>query len=251
MASCNVSIKLKKLVAKFDLSRLYFSIYFYPAACKATIDLAFLVDGSNSINFMGPGRFRKELHFVKKMISAFEIARNETHVGLIVYSSNASLVLGFDDHYDKPSIVQAIDNVQYPKGGKNAGAGLLMAGTELFKASARQGVPSLLLVLMGSSSQDDVRKPSRDLHNMGVKVFGIGVGETFDQAQLNEIATDPDSEYVYTAGFDELDNIIGKIQYKACLGEIHVFASIYLHNVKQGPLCRTSNGIILRRHCSL
>ena len=192
-------------------------------ACKAKVDLGFLIDGSNSINFLKTGRFRKELHFVKKLVSTFEVSKNETHVGIMVYSTNTSIVLTLDDHYDKPSIIQVINNIQYPNGGKNAGNGLHMALNGLFKASARQGAPSVLLVLMGSPSIDDVRKPARDLHNMGVKVFGIGVGEKFDQAQLSDIATNPDSEHVFTASFDGLDSIVNRIQNKVCIGELKLF----------------------------
>lgn len=193
-------------------------MFFNNLACKASVDLGFLVDGSNSINFVKSGRFRKELNFVKKIISTFEISKNSTHVGVIVYSTNASLALALDDHYDKLSIFQVIDNIQYPKGGKNAGTGLLLAGRKLFKDSARQGVPSVLVVLMGSASLEDVRKPARELHDMGVKVFGVGIGEAFDHAQLNDIATDPDSEYVFVTGFDDLDKTVDKISEKACKG---------------------------------
>ena len=56
------------------------------AECKAKVDLGFIIDGSGSIEAAGKGNFKKELTFVKGITQAFDISKEQTHVGIIVYN---------------------------------------------------------------------------------------------------------------------------------------------------------------------
>ena len=54
---------------------------------------------------------------------------------------------------------------------------------------------------------------------MGVTIFTLGLGESFDINQLNEMATDPNSKHVFTAEFSALDSpLIEKIKNNVCKG---------------------------------
>ena len=49
--------------------------------------LGFIIDGSGSIEKNGPGTFKKVLNFVKDIIRSFDVSKDGTHIGIIVYSS--------------------------------------------------------------------------------------------------------------------------------------------------------------------
>ena len=91
---------------------------FCDLACKAKLDLGFVVDGSGSV---GAGNFQKQLKFLAELANAFEISKQETHVGLVVYDHNPKLEFGFDKFYDKQSVINAINQTQYPSGGTRTG----------------------------------------------------------------------------------------------------------------------------------
>ena len=61
--------------------------------CTAKVDLGILIDGSGSIEQTGPGNFKRELNFVKQIVSAFEVSRDGTHVGIIIFSSDAKVCM--------------------------------------------------------------------------------------------------------------------------------------------------------------
>ena len=59
--------------------------------CKAKVDLAFIIDGSGSIENAGTGNYDKVKNFVKELIRAFEVSKEETHVGIISYDHEAKV----------------------------------------------------------------------------------------------------------------------------------------------------------------
>lgn len=71
----------------------------------------------------------------------------------MLFSKTSEVRFDFEKYADKKSITEAIDKIPYPRKGTNCGAGLDMVRTNLFEASARQGVRDVLLVITGGSSQ--------------------------------------------------------------------------------------------------
>lgn len=69
-------------------------MFFCPLVCTAKVDLDFLIDGSGSIERAGPGNFKRELNFVKQIVKGFEVSKEGTHVGVIIFSSGARVCFG-------------------------------------------------------------------------------------------------------------------------------------------------------------
>ena len=61
---------------------------FFPLAvgCKAKADVGFIIDGSGSIEASGKGNFKKVLDFVKDLTRSFDVSKEGTHVGIVLYS---------------------------------------------------------------------------------------------------------------------------------------------------------------------
>ena len=123
------------------------------AGCKGKVDIAVLLDGSERIDYQKAGNFKKCQQFLKSFFGSFNIAKDGTRVGLVLFSKTSEVRFDFEKYSDKKSITEAIDKIPYPRKGTNCGAGLDMVRTNLFEASARQGVRDVLLVITGGSSQ--------------------------------------------------------------------------------------------------
>ncbi|XP_022800544.1 uncharacterized protein LOC111338336 isoform X2 [Stylophora pistillata] len=186
--------------------------------CQAKVDIAFLLDGSGSIDFQQPGNFKKCLGFLKNFVLSFNIAKDGTHVGVVLFSKTAEVMFNFEKYLDSKSMVEAIDKIPYPAKSTYTGIGLDLVRTGLFENSARQGVRDILIVMTDGASQDSIEDPSKKLRDMGVTIFCFGVGTQYKKDQLDEMATDPDSKHVLTGGFDDLDQILPKIKKMACDG---------------------------------
>jgi len=132
--------------------------------------------------------------------------------------SLSQLVLKFDEHDKKTEVLSAIDGIKYPGGGTKTGAALNKAKSELFEKSARAGVPNIAIVITDGKSKDSIGAPAQQLRDSGCTVFSVGIGKNYNEEQLREMATDPDSQHVMKADFDALDAIIETIVGNACKG---------------------------------
>ena len=55
--------------------------------------MAFIIDGSGSIEMSGKGNYKKVLNFVKELTRAFDVSKDGTHIGLVSYDSEAKVGL--------------------------------------------------------------------------------------------------------------------------------------------------------------
>ena len=190
-----------------------FSLLF--VVCQARVDLAFVIDGSGSIEKSGRGNFKRCLRFVSTLVASFSVSQKFTRVGVIVYSTRARLVLGFRKSRDAGRAISTIDKIRYPGGGTRTGAALRLARGRLF-ARRRSNRKRVLIVLTDGRSQDGVSRPSSALRRQGVELFAIGVGRRYNVRQLRTIASS--RRHVFSSGFRNLRSIARIIKTKACRG---------------------------------
>lgn len=122
---------------KFQI-RLYFTflIFFY-SVCRRRLDLAFLIDGSGSIETSGRGNFQRCIEFVKTVVSSFSISPSRTRVGVALFSSRAWLILNFYRSTSKAKVLYTISRIRYPHGGTRIGKALYFVLNRLFRRSRR------------------------------------------------------------------------------------------------------------------
>ena len=133
------------------------------------------------------------------------------------------VVSDFDEHYEKSSILAAISSIGYPSGGTYTGSALDLARSRLYGRSARHGIPDMLVVITDGYSKDSVSEPAQRLRDSGVTIFSVGIGRGYNVEQLRDMATDPDSQHVYKADFNNLDTIVKSLKDRACMGRYSVF----------------------------
>jgi len=122
------------------------------AACRARVDLAFIIDGSGSIEHYGRGNFRRCLNFVKAIVSKFHIRNGQTRIGIVLYSSSPRLIFGFKRYYRrKRQLLNAISRIRYPRGGTKTGYAMRYCYSRVFRY-ARRGVRkvNLFFLIKGS-----------------------------------------------------------------------------------------------------
>ena len=99
-------------------------MFYFFTVCRLRVDLAFLVDGSGSVEKQRKGNFMRVLDFVKTLISFFPISARQTRVGLVVFSNRPYLIFRFNRYNSKTSLLKAVDRVRYPYGGTKLGRAL-------------------------------------------------------------------------------------------------------------------------------
>ncbi|CAK6982639.1 collagen alpha-6(VI) chain [Scomber scombrus] len=165
---------------------------------KATVaDIVFLVDGSSSI---GITNFQEVRQFLRSVISGLDIGPDKVRIGVAQYSDEPQKEFLLDEHMDKKSLLDQVASFPYRTGGTETGKAIDFILTEYFTVAAgsriNQRVPQIAVVITDGDSTDDVVDPARRLRQLGVIVFGIGVGQA-NRKQLESIANRPPHRFSY------------------------------------------------------
>ena len=129
-------------------SVLAYTFPFFLLVCRARLDLAFLLDGSGSVERSGRGNFRRCLNFVKRLVASFTVSSRYTRVGVVLFSSRTWLIFNFKRYRNKRQIYRAIDGIRYPRGGTRMGRALRFVKSRLFGGSRRRKVTIYFLFLI-------------------------------------------------------------------------------------------------------
>lgn len=118
-------------------------------------------------------------------------------------------MFGFTQYTSISDVDTAVQGATLIGGGCVAGAALSQCQSGLFTGAA-SGRSRLLIVLMAGKSSDDVSSSAGSLKSASVKIIAVGMGGSFDQAQLTSMAFS--SSYVLTAAsFSGLAGISGSL----------------------------------------
>jgi hypothetical protein len=94
-----------------------------------------------------------------------------------------------------------------------------------------------VLLTDGKSQGDPVGPPAEALKKIGISIFSIGVGSGVSISQLNEIASDPDSKYVFQRTFDDLiDGWVDRLSAVSCSGMFIVLKLFLTDHCRLKPL---------------
>ncbi|XP_002129255.2 uncharacterized protein LOC100186070 [Ciona intestinalis] len=189
------------------------------------LDLWFVIDGSGSV---GLSNFQDSLRFLANLTKRFTIGPDDVRVGFSVYSSASTIHSHFNQHMNNSALEAEILGTSYPSGGTSTGRAIndVLNNGFVERNGARpasEGVPRILVVLTDGRSGDSVKTPSDNIKAAGITVFGVGIGSGIDIAEVNEIASNPDSRYAFElTGFNLLNVLSQRLTDESCLATASV-----------------------------
>ncbi|KAG7253437.1 hypothetical protein CRUP_012351, partial [Coryphaenoides rupestris] len=157
--------------------------------CKETpMELVFVIDS------FGPEKFEIIKDFVTRLVDRVTVGRNATRIGLVLYSLDVRLEFNLARYITKQDVKQAVWRMHYMGEGTYTATAIHKATQEAF-----------------FSTRDDVRKREpvkldlavREAHAANIEMYALGIVNSSDPTQaeflqeLNLVASDPDSEYMY------------------------------------------------------
>ncbi|XP_068757174.1 collagen alpha-6(VI) chain-like [Montipora capricornis] len=184
--------------------------------CRARLDLAFIIDGSGSIEFSGKGNFRRCLNFVRTVVSKLNTNNGETRIAAVLFSSKPRVIFGFTRYRKKAQILNAINRIRYPRGGTKTGWAMRYTYSRVFR-QARRRVRKVAIVMTDGRSYDRVAGPGQQFRRKNIICYAVGIGRRFNRRQLVQIAAG-NRRRVVTVGFKGLQSIAGTIARGACTG---------------------------------
>ncbi|KAK3096894.1 hypothetical protein FSP39_004520 [Pinctada imbricata] len=189
--------------------------------CKGNIaDVVFILDSSASIY---PPDFDKQISFVDSIVDRFNIGPNQIRVGVETFGETNWLKFHLNRYTDAKSLKRAIKAIRFRPGKwTNTSAALIYATETMFtqEKGERPDVTNIAVVITdGKSTKPKITKAAAEkARAAGIQIFAIGVGKNYDRKELEDIATKPSKDFVFTVdNYKALDSIIETFASRTCL----------------------------------
>ena len=193
--------------------------------CQAAIDLIFVLDASGSV---GASNFQLMRNFTANVVRNLNIGPDATRVGLVLYSSSASVQFSLNTHMTNTSLLQAIAAVPFTGGGTNTAVAITTCiqqfDTSFGARPQSNGISRVAIVVTDGFSNDRAATiaAAEMAHSENILSYGVGIGSNVNMEELAAIASDPDSQYLRSlSGFNpsELRSLQETLNDQACTGE--------------------------------
>lgn len=194
---------------------------------RPAASLTFVIDVSGSM------AREDRLGLVKRSLALLvEGLRRDDTVGIVVYGSEARVVLPPTSARDAGAILDAIDSLE-PEGSTNAEAGLRL-GYQMARESLREeGINRVVLASdgvanVGNTEAETILREIRHDAAAGIQLVSVGFGMgNFNDALLEQLADDGDGFYAYVDDLDEarrifVDDLTGTLQSVALDARVEV-----------------------------
>lgn len=182
--------------------------------CVRGVDLGFIVDSSESIL---DDDFVREKNAIKAISDEFVIAPENTRAGVVVYSGEPHVSIGFNQYTSNADFNRAVNALPHMQSHTRLDKALRHAASNLYN-KRRTNNPAIAIVMTdgkqtpGAESLTSAVQPLRDL---GVRVFAVGVGPRVSQSELRELVKR--YEDIYTVdSFAQLIEEAKKVTKRAC-----------------------------------
>ena len=187
-------------------------------SCLIAMDIAFLLDSSSSAGQVG---YQTQKDFVKLFSRNLAMSVTGSRVGVISYSTQASLDVAFQEHSNPDDLQATIDTLQFKGGTSRIDKALGLALEVLFtvNSGARPGIPKVAVLLTdlitNITEYDTLRKAVVPYKTDGVEVIAVGIGPQADLQELRVLVGS--EEYVLgIESFKRLGDLAGNLTLLAC-----------------------------------
>lgn len=176
----------------------------------------FVLDSSESV---GKDNFVHLQEFVRSASVQFDINRDLTQVGLVVYGRRPVSVFELDSYASGSAVLKALREVPYLGGKASTGSALLHVHSNSLTVAkgARPGVNKVVVVLTDGTGAEDAVVPAQKIRDDGVSVFVIGTGDV-QRERLLRIAGS-ENHISIVPSYEDLKYFVDVLVQMVCAGE--------------------------------
>ena len=157
--------------------------------------------------------------FVQNVISGLHIGQNDSLVAVVEYSDTARVEWYLTDHSSLRDLVGATNTIPYVSGSTATHAALWLVRNAVLKPSHgdRPNAKNVVIILTdgGTNVPSLAITEAQLLHNDGVEIIPIGIGNNVDSKELDQIIQQ-NGQYFTVASFPTLKYIVASVKNLVC-----------------------------------
>ena len=185
--------------------------------CTRRIDLVFVLDLSGSVE----EEYRLVITFARAVTYGLNIDSDLVRVGAVTYATTDTDQFSMNTYTGfKQSVINAL-NFYHEGGRTNTQAALRTAMNQFTPGRGdRAGVRNVMVLVTDGYSnvnKEDTVPNAITAKGAGIDIYSIALGETPNIRELNDIASNPESEYVFRLrGIQDVDDIADALLDRLC-----------------------------------
>ena len=161
--------------------------------CDASLDVAFVVDLSSR----DQQEFKSIKTVAKKIVGGFSFNKTGPRAALVSFSDQAVMQMPFELYENPTNFKNAIDLLAMEKGERKLSTALEVTFKDLFSGNidGRTKNPKMVFLITTGQQRNDsgLIPPSfvaEQFHEVGIKIFALGVGKDVNKDELVKITKD-------------------------------------------------------------
>ena len=167
------------------------------------------------------------LEFVSEIIGAFSISERDTHIGVVVFSTDAVFRIPLTQYYDKRELQNQVKQLSYIGGFTNTADALRVTREQCFSTSNgnRASAQDLAIIVTDGVPTLNVGRTepeAMELKRSNVEVIAVGITNNVDANTLRMLSSSPqerNKNYFEAPEFTQLGDILDTIILQACATE--------------------------------
>ncbi|KAG8438864.1 hypothetical protein GDO86_005162 [Hymenochirus boettgeri] len=182
--------------------------------CNKTMDLVFIIEGSNKV---GETNFNKTKRFLIKVLEKMDISEDTIHITIIQFSFTINIEYSFKGYQSKQDVIHKIKEIEFRGGNAtNIGTAInyVIEHTFTTENGSRDLVPHLVYMVSSNPPTDVITKVPDD-----IGIIPITVGPSIDIHQLELIANTQD-QIISIEDFDKLITDVPELVLERCCAKI-------------------------------
>ncbi|XP_039592174.1 collagen alpha-6(VI) chain-like isoform X1 [Polypterus senegalus] len=187
--------------------KIIFEICTEEETCKRmeVADVMFVVDGSGSIQ---PEQFVSMQKFMMSLVNISDVGKDKVHFGAVVYSNQPDEAFRLNQYFTKDGLKDAIWKMHKKGGGTYTASAMTFARdrfTQPYGGRMSNNVSRVMIVITDGAATDRIALPiaSRDVHEKGISVYAVGVGNA--KTQDLEIMAGTKNKVFYVDNYKSLE----------------------------------------------
>lgn len=199
-----------------------------------TVEVAFLLDSSNSISKIGFGNIKD---FIMASLSSLDVSPFKTRVSIVQFGSKPSTVINFLDGKNNEVIKPALENAHKLNGRRDLKKALEYVYSNVFSSvsGSRKKSQKVLVIVTGNEvnamKYTDITESAMKLKDQDIDIVVVGLN--LDKAVTNALLV-PDDSVTTLTDFAKLPEYLGDIEKDiGKSGRIYMFLSSYYLNLSQ------------------
>lgn len=209
----------------FSLDAIYVIFYFTVDCVIGEIDLAFVIDASNSIGF---SNFFNLKTFLSEFLDHSSVDDGAVRVGAVTFSTAVEVEFKLNKYKKSSQISNHISKLKYTAGATNIAGGLNETRNVLFKKGNgdRDDVPNFVVVITDGKS--NINKPytipyAQQLKDDGAIIYALAIGKELrdsHQEILDMVSKPAKDNFQLIRSYKDLLDLKSIIFSKICPGKL-------------------------------